>query len=215
MLENHDTDPHVYQKIGYAYQSQSKYREALKNYSRYELVDDSDVWNSKQMAQCYRALREHDRSIEYYNKALELQPESVQLCLSLGHCYLDKSDTENALKQYYKADFMTGAKHRAWRPIAWCSFITGKSEQSINYYEKIVNDDYPTSQDYLNYGHLLQSMGEIAKSIEMYRKSLELEGNNVDAFAQLYNADAKYLLAKGISAADYALVLDAVIHDKL
>lgn len=215
MLENHDTDPHVYQKIGYAYQSQSKYREALKNYSRYELVDDSDVWNSKQMAQCYRALREHDRSIEYYNKALELQPDSVQLCLSLGHCYLDKSDTENALKQYYKADFMTGAKHRAWRPIAWCSFITGKSEQSINYYEKIVNDDSPTSQDYLNYGHLLQSMGEIAKSIEMYRKSLELEGNNVDAFAQLYNADAKYLLAKGISAADYVLVLDAVIHDKL
>lgn len=213
MLENHDTSPHIYQKIGYAYQSLGKYREALKNYSRYELVDDTDSWNIKQMAQCYRSLRNHDKAIEYYQRAQELSPQSVQLCLNLGHCYLDKADYDSALKQYYKADFMTGAKHRAWRPIAWCSFITGKNEQAVNYYDKIVTEDSPTSQDYLNYGHLHQAMGEVGKAIEMYRKSLELEGNNTDAFTQLYVADAKYLTAKGISPNDYALVLDAVISN--
>ena len=211
MLKNHDANPHVYQKIGYAYQALGKYREALKSYSRYELADDTDSWNLKQMAQCYRSLHNHDKAIEYFGRALELSPQSVQLCLNLGHCYLDRADYDNALQQYYKADFMSGAKHRAWRPIAWCCFMLGKNEEALNYYEKIVTEDSPTSQDYLNYGHLRQTMGEMGKAIELYRKSLELENKKIDSFSKLYVADSKYLLAKGITAEDYALVLDAVI----
>lgn len=214
MVANHDANPHVYQKIAYAYQSLGKYREALKNYSRYELVDSSDAWNTRQMAQCYRSLREIDKAIECYNRALEMSPQSVNLCLNLGHCYLDKGDYDNALHQYYKADFMPKAKHRAWRPIAWCSFLTGKHEQAVNYYEKIINDDTPTSQDYLNYGHLLQSMGRIAEAIEKYRKSLAMENNDEEAFAQLYIADAKYMVNKlGVSPGDYALLLDATLKN--
>ena len=214
MVANHDANPHVYQKIAYAYQSLGKYREALKNYSRYELVDSSDAWNTRQMAQCYRSLREIDKAIECFNRALEMSPQSVNLCLNLGHCYLDKGDYDNALHQYYKADFMPKAKHRAWRPIAWCSFLTGKHEQAVNYYEKIINDDTPTSQDYLNYGHLLQSMGRIAEAIEKYRKSLAMENTDEEAFAQLYIADAKYMVNKlGVAPGDYALLLDATLKN--
>lgn len=214
MVANHDTDPHVYQKIGYAQQSLGKLREALKNYSRYELVDNTDVWNIKQMAQCYRLLREHDKAVEYYSKALEISPQSVNLCLSLGHCYLDQGDYDSALKQYYKADFMPKAKHRAWRPIAWCSLLTGKHEQALNYYDKIINDDSPTAQDHLNYGHALQLSGRIGDAINQYRKSLALEHNNTETFSQLYLADAKYIVNKmGVAASDYTLILDAAIHN--
>lgn len=214
MIANRDADPHVYQKIAFAYQSLGKYRDALKNYSRYELVDGADTWNTKQMAQCYRSLHEYDKAIEYYNKALDLSPQSVNLCLNLGHCYLDRGEYDSALQQYYKADFMPKAKHRAWRPIAWCSLLTGKHEQAVNYYEKIINDDTPTSQDYLNYGHVLQVIGRIADAIAQYRKSLELENNNADAFSELYLADAKYMVNKmHVPANDYTLMLDAVINN--
>jgi tetratricopeptide (TPR) repeat protein len=213
MVANHDADPHVYQKIAFAYQSLGKYREALRNYSRYELVDSSDSWNTKQMAQCYRSLRELDKAIECYDKALEMSPQSVNLCLNLGHCYLDKGDYDNALKQYYKADFMPKAKHRAWRPIAWCSLLTGKHEQALNYYEKIIKEDTPSSQDHLNYGHLFQAMGRIADAILQYRQSLALENNDSEAFALLYMADAKYVVKKlGVPASDYVLLLDATIQ---
>ena len=214
MVANHDADPHVYQKIAYSYQSLGRYREALKNYSLYELVDGNDTWNTKQMAQCYRNLHDLDKAIECYRHALEMSPQSVNVCLSLGHCYLDKGDYDNALQQYYKADFMPKAKHRAWRPIAWSSLLTGKHEQAINYYEKIINDDNPTSQDYLNYGHLLQSMGRITEAIEKYRKSLELENNDIEAFAKLYSDDRRYMVGKmSIPESDYSIILDAVIND--
>lgn len=215
MMVNHDADPHVYQKIGYSFQALGKWREALKNYSRYELVDGSDVWNTKQMAQCYRSMRNTDMAIKYYDKALEISPQSVNLCLSLGHCYLDKGDYDSALKQYYKADFMPKAKHRAWRPIAWCSLLLGKHEQAATYYEKIINEDNPSSQDYLNYGHVLQISGKIADAIIQYRKSLTLEKNDLDSFANLYSADSKYLVNKlGIPMSDYTLVLDAVLQNE-
>ena len=213
MVANHDADPHVYQKIAYSYQSLGKYREALKNYSRYELVDSNDVWNTRQMAQCYRSIHDQDKAIEYYSKALELSPQSVNLCLNIGHCYLDKGDLDNALRQYYKADFMPKAKHRAWRPIAWCSLLTGKHEQALNYYEKIINEDTPTSQDYLNYGHVLQVVGRIGDAIVQYHQALSLENNNVDSFSKLYLADSKYVVNKlGINENDYVLVLDAALQ---
>ena len=165
------------------------------------------------MAQCYRSMHEHEKAIDYYNRALELSPQSVNLCLNLGHCYLDKGDNDKALQQYYKADFMPKAKHRAWRPIAWCSLLTGKHEQAVNYYEKIINDDTPSSQDHLNYGHVLQVMGKIAEAIVQYRKSLELESHDEDTFAQLYMADAKYIVNKlGVPPNDYALLLDATLQ---
>lgn len=213
MVSNHDADPHVYQKIGYSFHSLGKWREALRNYSRYELVDSSDVWNSKQMAQCYRSLHDHTKAIEYYSKALEISPQSVNLCLSLGHCFLDKGDYDKALQQYYKADFMPKAKHRAWRPIAWCSLLTGKHEQAVNYYKKIISEDTATSQDLLNYGHVFQVMGNIAEAIAQYRESLALENHNEEAFAKQYMADAKYVVNKlGVQACDYALLLDATLQ---
>ena len=213
MVSNHDADPHVYQKIGFSFQSLGKWREALRNYSRYELVDNSDVWNTKQMAQCYRSLHDHAKAIEYYSKALEISPQSVNLCLSLGHCFLDKGDYDKALQQYYKADFMPKAKHRAWRPIAWCSLLTGKHEQAVNYYKKIIREDTATSQDYLNYGHVLQVMGNIAEAIVQYRESLALENHNEETFAKQYMADAKYVVNKlGVQACDYALLLDATLQ---
>lgn len=214
MVANHDADPHVYQKMGYAYQSLGKYSEALKNYSRYELVDSSDVWNTKQMAQCYRSMHDFNMAIDYFSKALEQSPQSVNLCLNIGHCYLDKGDYNNALQQYYKADFMPKAKHRAWRPIAWCSLLTGKHEQAVNFYEKILTDDSPTSQDYLNYGHVLQVMGRVADAISQYSKSLSLENNDVESFSRLYMADTKYIVNKmGIAASDYVLLLDATLQN--
>lgn len=213
MVSNHDADPHVYQKIGYSFQSLGKWREALRNYSRYELVDNSDVWNTKQMAQCYRSLHDHAKAIEYYSKALDISPQSVNLCLSLGHCFLDKGDYDKALQQYYKADFMPKAKHRAWRPIAWCSLLTGKHEQAVNYYKKIISEDTATSQDLLNYGHVFQVMGNIAEAIAQYRESLALENHNEEAFAKQYMADAKYVVNKlGVQACDYALLLDATLQ---
>ena len=42
---------------------------------------------------------------------------------------------------------------KAWRAIGWCSFVNGKYEQAMKYYEKILASK-PLAADYLNAGHV-------------------------------------------------------------
>lgn len=209
MSSSDSVDPVIFQKTGFCHQNLGNTREALRCYKRYLLAHDNDPWTIKHMAACYRAMKRYDKAIECYQLVEQLQPDSVATTLSLGNCLLEADNVPEALKYYYKADFLNGAKHRAWRPIAWCSFLTGNSDRALSYYDKIINEDQATSQDYMNRGHVFLCAGQIADAINSYRESLSLEGN-IDSFRKAFANDARHLNAQGISNDDIALVIDSL-----
>lgn len=202
-------DPIVFQKIGFLQQNLGNNREALKYYRKYLLAHDNDIWTLKHMAACYRSLKRPDKAMDCYKVIDELQPNSVATTLNIGNCLLEMGNTNDALQYYYKADFLNGAKHRAWRPIAWCSFITGNDERALNYYDKIINEDTPTAQDYLNRAHVLLCTKRITEAISNYKKSLEIEGN-AHSFREAFFNDAKHLSQRGITNNDMALIIDVL-----
>lgn len=206
-----DVDPQMFQKMGFAYQNKGDNEKALECFKKFELASDTNVWNIKHMAQAYRALHNYNKAIEYLKKAEKAEPNNVGLALNVGHCLLEKGDTDKALNQYFMVDFMDGAQHKAWRPIAWCSFLVGNYDQSKSYYSKIINDDTPTAQDHLNFGHLLLCTGHPGKAIGSYRQSLKSSNNDERAFMSALMADMPHLTAKGISETDIHLIADAVI----
>ena len=202
-------NPIVFQKIGFCYQNTGNMREALHHYRNYLLAHDNDVWTLKHMAACYRSLQRHDKALECYKKVDQLQPNSVATTLSIGNILLESGQANEALQHYYKADFLAGAKHRAWRPIAWCSFLAGNDERALSYYEKIINEDTATAQDYLNRGHVLLCCNRIPEAIDSYRNSLKLE-DGIDSFRKAYFNDAEHLIARGVTSDDMALLVDAL-----
>ena len=160
------TDAHIYQKIGFAYQNAGNIDKALTYYKRYELIHEDDAWNMRHIAACYRAQGMYDQALDYYRRAEAMTPNNVSLTLTIGHVLLEQNHTSEALQQYYKADLMEGAKHRAWRPIAWCSFLLSDYERAIDYYDRIARDDTPSPQDLLNRGHVLLCQGNMQEAIE-------------------------------------------------
>ena len=114
------------------------------------------------------------KALDYYRRAEALSPDNVSLTLTIGHVLLEQNRTNEALQQYFKADLMDGSKHRAWRPIAWCSFLLSDYDRAIDYYDRIARDDTPSAQDLLNRGHVLLCQGKTQEAIETYRKSLGL-----------------------------------------
>lgn len=205
-----DIDPLVLQKIGFAYQNLGNYSEAVTFYRRYELANDTDSWNLRHIASCYRSMKELGLAIQYYQKAEALAPHNASLCLSIGHCLLEQGQTEEALQYYFKADYLDHGKHRAWRPIAWCSYITGNYAQSERYYKKLIDNNIATSQDYLNYGHLLLTQHQLEDAISQYVKSVHLAHDDLDGFMSNYAADRHYLLDKGIDEVLITLIGDSV-----
>ena len=204
------TDDHIYQKIGFAYQNAGNTEQALTYYKRYELLHENDAWNMRHIAACYRLLGDNEKALDYYRRVEALNPSNVSLALTIGHVLLEQNLTSEALQQYFKADLMEGAKHRAWRPIAWCSFLLSDYERAVDYYQRIIRDDTPSSQDMLNYGHVLLCQGMTGEAIDAYRQALRKLDNNTTKFREAFKADAIELRLHGISAVDQSLIPDAV-----
>lgn len=204
------TDDHIYQKIGFAYQNAGKFDKALKYYLRYELLHENDAWNMRHIAACYRAQGKHEQALDYYRRAEAILTDNVSLTLTIGHVLLEQNRTNEALQQYFKADLMDGAKHRAWRPIAWCSFLLSDYERALDYYDRIARDDKPSAQDLLNRGHVLLCQGNAEEAIATYRKALQSMGGDKAKFRAAFKGDAMELRLHGISAVDQALIPDAV-----
>lgn len=204
------TDEHIYQKIGFAYQNAGNVEMALKYYKRFELIHEDDVWNMRHIATCYRAMGDLDNALEYYRRVEALNPGNVSLTLTIGHVLLEQNRTSEALQQYYKADLLPAVKHRAWRPIAWCSFLLSDYDKAIDYYERIAHDDVPSPQDLLNQGHVLLCQGLTQQAIATYRRSLQGMNSDCKKFRKAFMADSAELRRHGVSTVDQALIPDAV-----
>jgi len=212
LLENTESeiDEHLYQKIGFAYQNAGKLEEAIKYYERYDLLHENDVWNLRHIAACHRALGHSTEALSRYRQAEAINPENVAIALTIGHVLLEQNLTNEALQQYFKADLLPNAKHRAWRPIAWCSFLLKDYDRAIDYYNRIEHDDKPSPHDWLNHGHVLLCQKQPQEAIEAYRRSLRAMDNDTDAWRKAFKGDALELRLHGISAVDQALIADAV-----
>ncbi len=211
-LESMDdaTDDHIYQKIGFAYQNAGNIEKALTYYKRYELLHEDDAWNIRHIAACYRAQGKHEQALDYYRRAEAKSPDNVSLTLTIGHVLLEQSRTSEALQQYFKADLMDGAKHRAWRPIAWCLFLLNDYDRALGYYNRIVEEDKPSPQDMLNRGHVLLCKKHTQEAIDSYRESLRRMNGDKAKFRAAFKGDAMELRLHGITAVDQALIPDVV-----
>ena len=105
---------------------------------------------------------------------------------------------------------MEGVKHRAWRPIAWCSFLLSDYDRALDYYDRIETEDTPSPQDLLNHGHVLLFQGRMEDAIATYRKTLDRMGGDGAKFREAFKGDAMELRLHGVSAVDQALIPDAV-----
>lgn len=209
MLEHGASDAQTLQKAGYCMQQLCDIARATELYERSELLNPDNQWTQRRLAICYRSLGQYDKASKYYEKLLKLNPDDLSLSLHLGNCYLDLKRYDDALKQYFKVEFMDSESKRALRPLAWCLLITGQSQRSRSYYEKIIADA-PTSNDYLNYGHLEMAQGNFRDAITRYRESIKLSGNDYEKWKELFNADRNELITLNVDPFIIDLVADNI-----
>lgn len=205
--------PAITQKIGFCHQCLKEYDKAIDSYLKYDLFNSNDIWNLRHIATCYKALHNLSKSLLYYRKAEAIAPDNLNICLNIGHCLLEMGKTEDALKAYYKADYIDASKHRAIRPIAWCSLLLSNFSQSHEYYKKVLTDN-PTAQDFLNIGHLYLCEHNYAEALNFYKQSVELFNNDLKTFIQCFNNDNKTLTEKGLTELELNLMIDKLLYDK-
>lgn len=217
LAETNQESDILFQKIGYCKQMNDDLQGALDAYLRADLLNPQSKWVIRRIAGCYRSLKEPEEALKYYRRYEKLNPDNLSITISIGHCYLELKNYSEALKCFFKVDYNMDSNSKAWRPIAWCSFLTGKYDQARNYYKKILADQ-PNTQDLLNAGHTEWALQNIKGAIEFYRQAIGKENGNFYKFQEEFNQDIPDLIVAGIEDSEISLMMDQlryVLNDSL
>ena len=210
LAETNQESDILFQKIGYCKQMNDDLQGALEAYLRADLLNPGSKWVIRRIAGCYRSLKEPEEALKYYRRYEKLNPDNLSITISIGHCYLELRNYSEALKCFYKVDYLD-SNNKAWRPIAWCSFLTGKYDQARNYYKKILANQ-PNTQDLLNAGHTEWALQNIKGAIEFYRQAVEKENRDFYKFQEEFNQDIPDLIVAGIEDTEISLMMDQLIY---
>ncbi|MFC2087098.1 tetratricopeptide repeat protein [Bacteroidota bacterium] len=200
-------DLELLEKIAYCYEQLGQFELAIDFYKKAELLDKNKNWIIQKLAFSYRKKGDFNNAIIYLKESEKLKPEDLYIQSKIGQTYMDLGDYEQALKYYFKIEYLSPDNYKIQRPIAWCSFIMGKLDTSKKYFEKIIKKD-GNKYDYMNLGHVYWCLDDVKKAIELYKKSLELSGNNFDWFAKDLKNDSKFLLKQNIKSVDIQIIKD-------
>ena len=206
-------DSQLYQKMGYCRQKAKNPAKALKYYEQAELLNADSLWTMRRLAACYKLMGNPAKALEYFKRIEAKKSDDPGVALNIGHCLLELDRPEEALNYYFKADFIDEKSTRAWRPLAWCAFISGDMAQSEEYYNKVLTDN-PSSGDYLNMGHLNLAKGDIREAINFYNLAIDANNGDVESFINNYNADRNHLLKAGVEGSLLPLVVDAILYSR-
>lgn len=205
-------NPELFQKIAYAWQMCGNLDLALEYYRKAELFDSNALWNLRKIAWCYHLQNKIPEAIATYREAERLDPDSVQIKLSIGNLCLQNNDWSGALNAYREAELLQPDRDKTLRPVAWCLFLQGDLEAAAHYYQRIF-EGHPNHNDLLNYGHVRLALNEKTLAYTLYQQSLSHRQSSPEAFVESFVNDTPHLIRLGVSSADAAFMLDAIIQN--
>ncbi|MCM1496197.1 MAG: tetratricopeptide repeat protein [Bacteroides sp.] len=129
-LELEPDNVYAYNNIGYVLQSKGRFEEAIAYFKQSiaHMTDEKTLLPYRNMASCYKALRQWDKGIEILEKARELAPSSSSVYYSLGNMYACKGDMIHARQIFDEA-------------------LEKKLIRAYSYYEDVINNVFLLSGD--------------------------------------------------------------------
>ena len=96
-------DPVVWNKLGIAFQQQSKFRSARKAYANATRVDKNfaEAWNN--IGTVYFMEKKYGKSVKYYQRAIELKGDNAAFHMNLGTSYYHLKKFDQAVEEYRTA----------------------------------------------------------------------------------------------------------------
>jgi tetratricopeptide (TPR) repeat protein len=206
LIENESDNAELYQKAGYCNQCMGKLDAALEKYLIAETILTDNKWTVKRLALCYRLQRNYEKALEYYRRFALLEPNNVATQMNIGQCLLEMKNYQEALQIFFKIEVTSPENEvKAWRAIAWCSFLAKKMKQAQKYYHKLLNDK-PVYADLLNAGHVEWSLGNRQQALEHYQNSIKM--SNLSEFVTAFEKDVPDLIAAGVKEDDIPILTD-------
>lgn len=211
-----EASPELYEKLAYVHEKQGNLDLASLYLRKAELFNPDSRWLVKRIAAVSRALLRYDDAEEYYRRALEQEPDSVPLNMQLAGVLLAMEKHEEARKLYYKVNYLHPGHLDSLRGIAWCEFMLGDLDRSLDHYAAILTDAAATHTDHLNAGHAFMRRGKMQQALDEYRRGVTDPKTGKPDAVKLHELrnDEPLLVRLGVPSTDFDIIFDLLNSGK-
>lgn len=204
-------DSEVYQELGFCYQKKKSYFDAIAAYEKANALSGDSKWTLQHLAQTNRIVGNYKDTLNYYRLLETAKGEDAKIAFRCGECLVHLESYDDAMHEFFKAEYLNPDMTAATRAIAWCSILTDDIKQARKYYDKLLLKE-KQGEDLLNAGHAAWIDGDTKAAVELYSRAYaELKR---EEFLKRMQSDKEILKTHGISNYDITFMSDIVIRKK-
>ncbi len=150
-------------------QKQEINREVKRNEDEFTAVQ----WNEKGMERYNR--KDYQGAIEYFRKAIELDPKYASPWNNMGGAYGALGDHNKEIEYCRKAIELDPKDAYPWNNMGFAYNELGNYNMAIECYRKAIELDQKNAYPWNNMGVAYGELGDYNKAIGYYRKAIELD----------------------------------------
>lgn len=216
IAENLEFVAKQYSYTGMEQFNEKRYSSALQIFERAINIYNLDFIQRMDTMQWYNAaitadqLKDTEKAIFYYTLITRYNPTDWNSVIALAKAYKQNGQEE----EYFKILKQTNEKHQEislfYYEIIGYYLEKNKTDSALVYIDLLERYDSQNDKLYYLKGSILQEKGEIEKANLQYKKSLNLNANNIDAnfnlAANIYNQAVDLLKKNKKSSSDITLI---------
>ena len=176
-IDMNRSNPLPYFLKGFTYAEAGDTVSAIKNYL--EAIDkDQNYYDAYIQLGFIYSTRGNRLAIDYFNNALNIDPESIEALYALGIFYQESGDAENAISAYNKILVISPGYVYAYYNLGYINLVLlDDYRTATNYFKQVLELDPEYFEAAYNLGYCHELLGEYAQAREMYNRALEVEVN--------------------------------------
>ncbi len=204
--EMNPENPYYNNSLAYAYIKAELYDDAIEYYQLAIKLNPDAEWTSivcHALGAIYAEVKNNYEAAEAtFNAGMVLDPNNVDIQLSLGDLYMAQNDIDRAIKTYCDAISVEPDNYLTYAKTGLALWEKDYLEESIVAFHKSIelNPDFEISQNNLGVVYL-DGIGDPKASVEYFKNAIEINPNYTLAYFNL--ARAYQIIGEKALAAEY------------
>ena len=205
-------NPYYNNSLAYAYIKAELYDDAIEYYQLAIKLNPDAEWTSivcHALGAIYAEIKNNFEAAEAtFNAGIVLDPNNVDIQLSLGDLYMAQNDLDRAIKTYCDAIAVEPENYLTYAKTGLALWEKDYLEESIVAFHKSIelNPNFEIAQNNLGVVYL-DGIGDPKESVEYFKKAIDINPNYTLAYFNLGRA-YQALGEKALSAEYYQMTLD-------
>ena len=191
--EMNPENPYYNNSLAYAYVKAELYDDAIEYYQRAIKINPDAEWTSivcHALGAIYAEVKENYEAAEAtFNAGMVLDPNNIDIQLSLGDLFMSQNDLDKAIKTYCDAIAVDPLNYLTYAKTGLALWEKDYLEEAIVAFHKSIelNPDFEIAQNNLGVVYL-DGIGDPKLSLDYFKTAIELNPNYTLAYFNLARA---------------------------